>query len=377
MNNKTKIQVEGWRGISHSYALVNQFQLLAWLKDPNVELGHVDKPYFFNTWGKDKNPSGLNNHDKILIDSLSSLNDFDYTYRIYSPFNLKPDHKKRTAIFMVTEFGLDLTSINYLDLFELKQEGGIIITPSNWSKNRLLANGIPAEILNVVPHSVDTSYFYKLSKEIINEQRTSLGYKNDEVILLNVGTQHWAKGLDILIRAFAIARESRKDLRLILKDQRNTYALNTEEFIHNTLADNGLLTEDVINSISLITADLNLNQLNSLYNSADVYVSSYRAEGYNLPVHEAQACGTKLIVTKNGATDDFIDTKNSILLEGIQRTNVNLKSEIPINSYIEPDIEHLVQSLMDCTRKDFLEYPVAHRPSWNDVAKNIKDLILK
>ncbi|KAJ3024471.1 hypothetical protein HDV00_000914 [Rhizophlyctis rosea] len=42
-----------------------------------------------------------------------------------------------------------------------------------------------------------------------------------------------------------------------------------------------------------------------LYNAADCYISPYTAEGFNLPVLEALACGIPVVVTKGGPTDDF------------------------------------------------------------------------
>ena len=37
-------------------------------------------------------------------------------------------------------------------------------------------------------------------------------------------------------------------------------------------------------------------------------MSSYRGEGFNLPVLEAMACGLPVVVTSGGATDDFCDS---------------------------------------------------------------------
>ena len=42
-----------------------------------------------------------------------------------------------------------------------------------------------------------------------------------------------------------------------------------------------------------------------LYNACDCYLSPYIAEGFNMPVMEAAACGLPVIVSKGGATDDF------------------------------------------------------------------------
>jgi glycosyltransferase involved in cell wall biosynthesis len=44
----------------------------------------------------------------------------------------------------------------------------------------------------------------------------------------------------------------------------------------------------------------------SMMQAADAYVSPYTAEGFNLPVLEAAACGLPVICTRGGSTDDFV-----------------------------------------------------------------------
>src|SRR5262249_44426075 len=43
---KKQLLVEGWRTSCHSYALVNQHQLLQLARDPRFELFHLDIPFF-------------------------------------------------------------------------------------------------------------------------------------------------------------------------------------------------------------------------------------------------------------------------------------------------------------------------------------------
>ena len=42
--------VEGWRFLSHSYALVNQWQLMSLAKRPGLALSVRDVPYIFDHW---------------------------------------------------------------------------------------------------------------------------------------------------------------------------------------------------------------------------------------------------------------------------------------------------------------------------------------
>ena len=53
-----KICVEGWRGINHSFSIVNQNQLLEFLKLP-INLKIRDIPYFNKNWSLQKNSDGF------------------------------------------------------------------------------------------------------------------------------------------------------------------------------------------------------------------------------------------------------------------------------------------------------------------------------
>src|SRR5258708_4140835 len=51
-----------------------------------------------------------------------------------------------------------------------------------------------------------------------------------------------------------------------------------------------------------------------LFRTATALVHPYRGEGVALPVLEAMACGTPVVVTRGGATDDFVDASVGALL---------------------------------------------------------------
>ena len=95
---------------------------------------------------------------------------------------------------------------------------------------------------------------------------------------------------------------------------------------------------DAIAGIGFITENLNLNQLNGLYNAADCYVSPYRAEGFNLPPLEAAAAGCPIIVTKGGSTDDYVDDSFAIQVESTKKSFTN-------QCFLEPILESLISSL--------------------------------
>ena len=57
--------------------------------------------------------------------------------------------------------------------------------------------------------------------------------------------------------------------------------------------------------IEYITDDLTDNEIASLYRSCDIFVCTYRGEGFSLPTLEAMASGLSVVVTRGGSTDDF------------------------------------------------------------------------
>jgi glycosyltransferase involved in cell wall biosynthesis len=374
--SKIKIMVEGWRNISHSYALVNQFQLMHWRKSGTANIIHTDMPFIMQHWSTGGNSAGFNENDHELIREISEPIVPNSIYRIFAPFDLDTQVKLPTVTYAVTEFGLDSENYDQKQVDRYAILGGQIHTPSEWSKFRLMASGMPEEIINVIPHAADSSYFFQIDNNSNEMNRQSLGYTNEDVILLNVGTHHWNKGLDLVVTSFAKARKNNKNLKLILKDQRSTYLMNSESFVHQTLNNLGINDDETLNSIKLISGHLNLAQLNSLYNLADLYLTPYRAEGFNLPALEAQTCGTPVLATLGGATDDFLNKNSNYFVTGKYIENSYLKEDLKINAYIEPNISEIIEILEKSNPKNHTSFTTPQF-SWLDACNNIISLLQK
>ena len=362
-STRKSLVVEGWRGINHSFALVNQFQLLEMAQNSDLTLRHVDSPFHFAHWSRETNGAGFHDSDEQTLSGITVPESGftpDWTYRIFSPVDLRPPARGgRLAVFVVTELGLDDQSfVPGSDIAAFQAAGNLIMTPSHWSRARILDWGFKPETVHVVPHACSPNYFFPLPPEVIRSQRASLGFSPDDVLLLNIGTAIWNKGIDVLLQGFALARQKRKDLRLVFKDQRNTYGITGDAYIQQTLARANLLSDDVLSAITLIPANLTMNQMNSMYAIADCYVSPYRAEGFNLPVCEAIACGTPVLVTDGGATQDFVGAGAHRTIQATMHHNVTIQSK-KVSGYCEPDMGHLVQLLLDTPTKPAATPPPA------------------
>ena len=374
------ILIEGWRNINHSFALVNQWQIMELIKSNDIFF--KDVPYISKDWDKNKNSSGLEKNVSEQINNLpltESNQNYDITYRISFPFNFNKEfNSKILVVFGNCEYK-KLKKEKYIHKLteEIKNNKNFFIhTPSNWSKEGYLKAGFKNNQIIVVPHGVDKNVFYISSSDEKIKIRNKYGIKDDEFVLTNIGAMTENKGVEILIAAYGILKKKFDNLRLILKDQSNLYGIKTNylfDKIKNSKFNqkHNIINEKMMKDIKIISENLNLNEIRNLYTITDCYVSPYLAEGFNLTPLEAAACGTQIIVTKGGSTDDYF---NECL--GFQIESKLIKMEGDFHR-LEPEIESLINILKEkiINKKDGLEQmrsDFVHKNfSWKSVVKKL------
>jgi glycosyltransferase involved in cell wall biosynthesis len=384
----TSLLIEGWRGVNHSYALVNQYQILELSRMGRLRLFHHDLPFFNANWNRKDNNAGFPTAAQQKIDALPPAGDarIDCVYRIASPFVAGAvDDERRTLTYMITELGLAGADIaaepSRYALFTRGENA--IVTPTQWSKERIVEFGFPEEKIRIVPHAVDTTLFKPVSVAEGAASRVGLGIQEDETVFVNVGSAFWNKGIDLLLRAFAELRQRQRRVRLIIKDQRGLYGVSLEQTLGNIAKEYpSVLHADTLGAISVISGNLGRPELRMLYGIADCYVSPYRAEGFNLPVLEAIACGTPVIVTQGGATDGFCPEDVAWRIPGVLCSADNLGFG-RAGRYIEPDFHALVAAMdavatgrrLDATRFVAGRLRVLEAFNWRRVAHELAELV--
>lgn len=347
----SSLLIEGWRGINHSYALVNQHQLLALLQFDNLRLFHRDVPFAMKHWARERNGDGFSASERRRIDAIAppTAGQFvDAVYRIAAPFRAsRPGARTRAVTFMPTEFGPTLEAACILpdQRHDFTRGDDVIVTPSRWSRARLIEFGFPAEKVLVVPHGVDATLFRPLSAEERSVSRARFGLRDDETVFLNISGVFWNKGVDVLLRAFAELRQRGRRVRLILKDQRDIYRQSIDALLGCVgAAHPAVLDSRTLGAITVISQNMDRTQLRLLYGLADAYVSPYRAEGFNLPVLESIATGTRVIVTRGGATDDFCDPSVAVPVAArpVRRRDPRTGASA---AHLEPDLEAVIAAM--------------------------------
>jgi len=339
-----RIIIEGWRFIPHSYAIVNQWQLLELSRRPDVTVKFVEVPPYRRTW---KPTKGLfNPDDELVLQSLLAPDPgekADVTFRISLPYNFSRSRSSRTAVFVTAE-----TQALWPDQFadpklldELRQ-GKLpreltIVTPSRWSAEAYFNAGCPVEQVLIVPHGVDTTTFRPLS-ESRSDLRRKLSWMNEEFVFLSVGAMTGNKGIDLLLRAFCVVSREFPHARLVLKGLDDIF--RSGSFLSKSLQLLSSQDRDQLHGrVTYLGGSFSNEQMARIYQSVDVYVSPYRAEGFNMPVLEAAASGVPIICTRGGPTDEFLVGDLARKIESQKVRTLSMGQE---GWQLEPDLEHLI-----------------------------------
>lgn len=163
------------------------------------------------------------------------------------------------------------------------EKSDYVISVSESTKKDIIDyTGIYPERISVVPNAVD-SCFKPANLSIINSIRKQYGAKKDTLCLLNVGSNNIRKNISAILEAVNILHS--EGLPIHFWKVGDAFDIQQLEFIRN----NGLCSD-----IKYLGSP-SLEELISIYSSADVLVAPSLYEGFGLTVLEAMACGTVVI----------------------------------------------------------------------------------
>ena len=374
-----KICIEGWRNINHSYAMVNQYQLLQLLNYP-IKLKHKDIIFHNQNWNKLENSNGFNENTNNILGSIPSPDKdeiFDVIYRITYPFNFEKSNSKKLFVFGTAETkNIENKFINENPNNFNKREDLKIVTPSNWSKEGFLIHGFDDQQVHIIPHGVDVKSFFPVSSQQKINFKKNLSINEEDFIISNVGGMTNNKGIDYLLVAFSILKQKYKNIKLILKDQSNLYKIKGNIHLEQMKKTkySKYLDDRVLKDILFISENLSIKDLNLLYNITNCYVSPYKAEGFNLPPLEATACGTPIVVTKGGSTDEYYHPTLGLQIDSeIKKTEKIFSLKPKIDSLIQC-ISMIIENPFDYCGEEGIKF-VSKNFSWEKVTNDLYNLM--
>ena len=343
--------LDGWRFVPHSYAIVNQFWCLALMARGDVTLYHRDAPYYRAHW-KPKFDQFTPDQERKLrrIPAPSEDAPPDAVVRLNYPYDFSPSGARRTVVVGTAEFRAvpDAFIAGGVPLGQAHADSdAMIVTSSEWSRQGFIDSGADPARVHIVPFGFDPETFRPPAPEVREALRKRLGIE-DCFAFLNVGTMTPNKGLDVLLRAFVPMIDRHPEARLVLKGLDPMYPSLR---LFETVA--GRFPPDIVTRLQsrvlYIGEELSFPNMADLYGAADAYVSPYMAEGFNMPVLEAAACGLPVICTAGGPTDAFVTEAFGRLIasETAPTSFAVPQSDKPWpGMQLKPDADHLA-TLMD------------------------------
>jgi glycosyltransferase involved in cell wall biosynthesis len=341
-NTPLRILVEGWFYIPHSYAIVccNEILALKRVYKNEIEIYIKEEQYFRESWEELKQ-KGLKYTDSknILIKEFKIWNgeDIDLVYRISYPYNLELKNYGKyagrnipTVVFYTAEFSsLDPHYFKFNDNFKFVDDSFIenfvnnyknfhFKTCAKWCESGM-KKYTDDDRCKTITLGVDPSVYYK-DQSKRKELRESWGFKDTDIVLMNGGSMTRNKGVPEILATLSIVvfSHNQSHVKLLLKGTQDLYGSRrlVESYLDDLIREKVMTKENtkilLDNHIKFIETSVSEGSLRHLYNAVDLYISPYLAEGFNMMVLESIACGTKVLVSRGGATDDFIDNLMSI-----------------------------------------------------------------
>jgi len=400
MKDKIKILFRGWFNIPHSYSMVNCFQIVHLYKryKDNIEFYITEMPYFREQWNSAKKLVYTDEYNEIITNFKTwSGEEIDLIYSITYPYNMTMEKLNDKVIpkcvFYTSEFATlettyfscepSLTTDNSIRDYIKNNKKLYMTSPSMWSSMGMKKYGLNDYRNRIITHGVDNTIFkYDISQR--QKIRSFYKVKDDDILLINIGSMTKNKGMMYILQILNILvnRLGRKYYKLLLKGTGDLYeskvflelyfeelrkanAITQEEM-------NILLTENIIFTDKTVSYD----KINDLFNAADLYLSPYLAEGFNLTPLEALASGLPVMISQTGSTKEYM---SDIYNNGGNEHIIYIESQVvDTNGYKQNNIDFLnLLNLFEQTENRIRDIKNKRENGGMDTYKSMKEFIEK
>lgn len=331
MEKKEKIRVlfRAWFNIPHSYSMVNCFQIVHLYKKYKdvMDIYITEMPYFREEWNSVKKLVYSEEYNDI-IRNLKQWNgeEVDLVYSITYPYDITTETINGKVIpkcvFYTSEFAtlephyfnpvLNFKKDQDIKDYVMRNDKLYMTSPSIWSSLGMVKYGLEDSKNRVITHGVDTSVFrYDVSRR--KRVREFYKVKDSDILMINIGSMTKNKGMLYILQILNVLvnRVGRKNYKLLLKGTGDLYQSKVFlELYFDELRQANAISLDEMNVLltdHIIFTDKTLScaKMNDLYNAADLYLSPYLAEGFNLAPLEALSSGLPVMISKTGSTHEY------------------------------------------------------------------------
>lgn len=234
---------------------------------------------------------------------------------------------------------------------------------------------------SVMKHGLSNDTFWILNNSLC---KTTLGFKSDDFIFLNLNRNQTRKRLELTINGFVLFL---KELRpsnayLYLGNIRDDKGVDVEEAYKYELRKAGL-DQSFLKYLIIVPKDkvLTDQEVNILYNASDVGVNTCEAEGFGLCSYEHAMLGKPQIVSDLGGLKDFFNETNSLTCKPVARVYSNNGGDLSGDSVIV-NVEDVKNNMIKYyTDKDLYQkhsfevLKIRERYNWKNEVKHLADTL--
>lgn len=163
--------------------------------------------------------------------------------------------------------------------------------------------------VHYAPHGIEKVYQPTLLTEAGDPGRKAMGVPDDAFVVMvnaaNTGNHPPRKGWGEMLTAFGAFARNHSDAYLYLHTSKTGVAgVNLPSLVATTMVPEGRIK--FVDQYAYAVGMISQHDVAALYTAADVLLATSYGEGFGLPVIEAQACGTPVIVSDFTAQPELV-----------------------------------------------------------------------
>jgi glycosyltransferase involved in cell wall biosynthesis len=247
----------------------------------------------------------MNKPDLVII-----YNDMVVVSNILDKLNKIENKKFKTAVYMDQVYLCQKKE----HIKILNEQADFVICFSKYWEKIAKDQGL-TKPTGVLEHGFNPMIHYPIPKRLA---RMFFNLKAEDFIIINANRNQPRKRLDIMMMAFAevVSRHLGEPIKLLIATA-PTGAWNLVEIYERELKIRGVSLQDGMKHIIFIDNPQALTDedMNTLFNTADIGINTAMGEGWGLCNFEGGAMGIPQIVPNIGGFRDFFDKDTAILIE--------------------------------------------------------------
>lgn len=224
----------------------------------------------------------------------------------------------------------------------LNEEADMVLAFTPFWQDCIVGQGLTTPC-DVIRHGFNPYQHYPVPRKLA---RTFFGLKENDFIILNLNRNQPRKRWDICLQAFAeiVSRHLEEPIKLLIATAVNG-SWNLIEVYERELKKRGVTLDEGMKHIIIIDNPQQItdDEVNILYNVADIGFSTADGEGFGLCGFQQGAIGVPQVLPAIGGFLDFFDKDTSILVEP------------KLSLYIDSSRDGVGGECQICDYKDFVD----------------------